>query len=138
MYIGQSVVLLAAHDGQRLGALVGELLFHHKRGGDIVSLIEIAVGNEAVQLGTQHDRLQQCRHHQMEHGVGKFRLLLVLLGQIGVHGRQVDAQGDIGLVVAAVGVDDARDVVEGVQLPQEPSVLPVTTAFFLCFHIFLL
>ena len=134
----QRVVLPAVQHRQRLGALVGELLFHHERSGHLVALVEIAVDDEAVQLGPQGDGLQQRRHHQMEHGVGELRLRLILLRQIGVHGGQIDALGDIRLVVAAVGIDDAGDKVQGIQLPQQAAVLAVAPALFLCFHFFLL
>ena len=74
----------------------------------------------------------------MEHGVGEVRLRPVFLRQIGVHGGQINAPGDIRLVIAAVGVDDARDEVQRIQLPQQAAILAVTPALFLCFHFFLL
>ena len=84
-------VLLAVEEGQRLRALVGELLLHHEGGGHLVALIEVAVDDEAVQLGPQGDGLEKGRHDEMEHGVGEVRLRLILFGKVGVDGRQVDA-----------------------------------------------
>ena len=138
MDVGQGVVLPAVQESQRLGALVGELLFHHERGGHLVALVEIAVDDEAVQLGPLGDGAQQRRHHQVEHGVGEVRLRFVLLRQIGVDGRQVDALGDIRLVVAAVGIDDAGDEVQGIQLPQQPAVPPIAPPSLIGLHMFLL
>lgn len=114
MDVGERVLVLAVQEGQRLGALIGELLLHHEGGGYLVALIEVAVDDEAVQLGAQGDGFHQGCQHQVEHGIGKLRLRLILLGDIGVHVGQVDALGDVGLVVASVGVEDAGDVVQGV------------------------
>ena len=82
----------------------------------------------AVQLGPQGDGLEKGRHDEMEHGIGEVRLRLVLFGKVGVDGRQVDALGDIRLVIAEVGVDDDGDEVQGVQLPQQPAILTVAWA----------
>ena len=136
--VGQGVVLPAVQESQRLGALVGELLFHHEGGGHLVALIEVAVDDEAVQLGPQGDGLEQGGHHQVEHGVGEVRLRLVFPGQVCVHGRQVHLDGDIRLVVAAVGIDDAGDEVERIQLPQQAAIPAVAPALLLCFHVCLL
>ena len=77
-------------EGQCLGTLVGKLLFHHEGGRHLVALVEIAVDDEAVQLGPQGDGLEKGRHDEMEHGVGEVRLRLILFGKVGVDGRQVD------------------------------------------------
>ena len=132
--VGECVLVLAVQEGQRLGTLIGELLLHHEGGGYLVALIEVAVDDEAVQLGAQGDGFHQGCQHQVEHGIGKLRLRLILLGDIGVHVGQVDALGDVGLIVASVGVEDAGDVVQGVQLPHQAAVLAVAPALFLCFH----
>ena len=134
----QRVLLPAVQHCQRLCALVGKLLFHHERRGYLVPLVEIAVHNEPVQLGAQHDGLFQRRHHHMEHGVGEIRLRRVLLGEIFVHGGQIHLHGDVRLVVAPVGVNNAGDEVQGIQLPQQPSILPVAPPFLVGLHIFLL
>ena len=138
VYVLHRVLLPAVQEGQCLGALVGELLLHHKGRRHLVALIEIAVDDEPVQLGAQGDGLFQRRHHQMEHGVGEVLLLRVLFGQIRVHSRQVYLDGDIRLVVAPVGVDDAGDEMQGVQLPQQAAVLPVAPPLLIGFHVFLL
>ena len=138
MHVLHGELILAVEEGQRLRTLVGELLFHHEGGGHLVALIEVAVDDEAVQLGPQGDGLEQGGHHQVEHGVGEVRLRLVLLGQVCVHGRQVHLDGDVCLVVAAVGIDDAGDEVERIQLPQQTAVPAVAPASLLCFHVCLL
>ena len=112
MYILHGKVLLAVQEGQRLRALVGELLFHHESGRYLVALIEIAVDDETVQLRPQRDGFQQCRHDQVEHGVRKVRFRLILPGQIRIDRGQVNALGDVRLVIAAVGIDNAGDEVE--------------------------
>lgn len=89
VYLRHRVRLLSVQEGQRLRALVGKLLLHHERGGYLVPLIEIAVHDKAVQLRPQGDGFLQRRHHDVEHGVGKVLLLLVLPGQIRVHGGQI-------------------------------------------------
>ena len=57
-------------------------------------------------------------------------MLGVMPGQIGVQIGQVDALGDKGLVVAAVGVEQGHDEVHGVQIPQQHAVLPVSHSAF--------
>ena len=134
MHVLHGEVLLAVEEGQRLRALVGELLLHHEGGGHLVALIEVAVDDEAVQLGPQGDGLEKGRHDEMEHGVGEVRLRLVFFDEVGVDGGQVDTLGDVRLVIAAVGVDDAGDEVQGIQLPQQTAVLPVAPAAFVLLH----
>ena len=136
MHVLQGEFVLAVEEGQRLGALVGELLFHHEGGGHLVALVEIAVHDEAVQLRPQGDGLDEGGHHDVEHGVGELGLGLVDLGQILVHGRQIHPQGDVRLVVAAVGIENAGDKVQGIQLPQQAAVPPVAPTLFLFIHIF--
>ena len=136
MHILQAEILPAVQEGQSLGALVGELLFHHEGGGYLVALVEIAVDNEAVQLRPQGDGFKEGRHHNVKHGVGKLRLRLVALCQVFVHGRQIHPQRDVGLIVAAVGIDDAGDKMQRIQFPQQPSIFAVAPALFLFFHFF--
>ena len=134
MDVRDGEVVLPVQNGQRLGARVGELLFHDERGGDLVALVEVGIHDEAVHLRAQRDRLEQGGHDEMEHRIGEVLLRLVLPGEIFVHGRQVDAQRDIRLVVAAVGVDDAGDIVQRVQLTQQDSVAAVAAAAFVLIH----
>ena len=48
--------------------------------------------------------------------------------KVGLDGLQIDALGDVGFVVGAVGVDDAHDKVQGVGLAQEHRVSAVAPA----------
>ena len=138
MYVLHGKVLLAVQESQRLCALVGELLFHHESGRYLVALIEIAVDDETVQLRPQRDGFQQRRHDQVEHGVRKARFRLILPGQIRIDRGQVDALGDVRLVIAAVGIDNAGDEVEGIQFTQQPSVPAVASSAFFLFHMCML
>ena len=120
------VAFLGAHKGQRLRAVVGELLFYYKGGRNIIALIHVAVGDEAVHLGPQGQRFYQRGHNYMKHGVGQIGLAFVLLGDIGIDGRKVDALGDVGFVIAAIGINQGRDIVHGIQLAHEPPVLAIS------------
>ena len=131
------VVAGGVQHGQGLGSLVGKLFFHHEGGRHLVALEEVAVDNEAVHLGPQGDGFHQCRQHQVEIGIGKVRFRLVAAGDILLHRRQVDAFGNVRLVVAAVGVNNAGDEVQGIQFPQ-PAVTAVAPPSFLFLHWFLL
>ena len=132
------VVAGGVQHGQSLGPLVGKLLFHHEGRRHLIALEEVAVDDEAVHLGPQGDGFHQGRQHQVEIGIGKVLLRLVPAGHIGLHRGQVDALGDVCLVVAAVGVNNAGDEVQGIQFPQQPAVTAVAPPSFLCFHWFLL
>ena len=129
-------VVLAVNDGQRLRSLVGELFLHDEGGGDLVSLIEVLVGDEAVHLRAQRDRLDERRHDHMEHRVAKFRFVGVFALQIGVHVGQIDRFRDVRFIVAPVRIDQRSDEVHSVQIAQQASVLAVAKASFLFFHSF--
>ena len=132
----KSAVVLAVNDGQRLRSLVGELFLHDEGGGDLVSLIEVLVGDEAVHLRAQRDRLDERRHDHMEHRVTKFRFVGVFALQIGVHVGQIDRFRDVRFIVAPVRIDQRSDEVHSVQIAQQASVLAVAKASFLFFHSF--
>ena len=136
MYILQAEILPAMQEGQCLGTLVGKLLFHHEGGRHLVALVEIAVDYESVQLRPQRDGFDEGRHHNVKHGVGELRFRLVEPCQVLVHGRQVHPQGDVCLVVATVGIDDAGDKMQRIQFPQQPSIPAVAPALFLFFHFY--
>ena len=116
------------------GGVVGKLLLHDEGGRDLVALIEVLVGDEAVHLGPQRDRLDQSRDDEMEHRVGKFRLGFVFLFEVGVDIREINRLGNVRLVVAAVRIDQRRDEVHAVEITQQHAVLPVAPATFLLLH----
>ena len=138
MHRVDGVVAGGVQHGQGLGPLVGKLLFHHEGRRHFVALEEVAIDDEAVHLGPQGDGFHQCRQHQVEIGIGKVLLRLIAAGHILLHRGQVDALGDVCLVVAAVGIDNAGDEVQRIQFPQQPAVPAVAPPSFLCFHWFLL
>ena len=127
-------LVLRVDDGQRLRRLIRKLFFDDEGHGELVALIEILVGNETVHLRAQRDRLDESCHDNMEHGVGELCLQLVFLFEIRVHIGEVDRFSDIGLVVAAVRVDQRRNKVHTVQIAQQHTVLPVAPATFFLFH----
>ena len=81
---------------------------HRKRfvSRDLVALVVIFVRVEAVELGAQGDGLDQRCHDDVEEGVLELDALDVLFRKVGLDGLQIDALGDVGFVVGAVGVDD--------------------------------
>ena len=125
----QAVLGRGVDEGQALLRRVGELLFDDEGGGDLVALIGVPVGDEAVQLGAQGDGLQRRRHQKLEQAVVIVRVFPVLFRQEGVDVAQVDALGDERLVVRAVGVNDGRDEMQPVQVPQQFPVLAVAQFF---------
>ena len=70
----------------------------------------------------------------MEHGIGKFLLVHVLLFQIRVHVREVDGFADIRLIIAAIRVDQRRNEMHAVEIAQQDTVFPVAEATLLLFH----
>ena len=70
----------------------------------------------------------------MEHGVGELCLRLVFLFEIRVHIGEVDRFSDIGLVVAAVRVDQRRNEVHPVEITEQHTIFPVAPATFFLFH----
>ena len=126
--------VLRVNNGQRLRRLVRKLLLYNEGHGYLIALIEVLVGNEPVHLRAQRDRLDESCHDNMEHGVGELCLRLVFLFEIRVHIGEVDRFSDIGLVVAAVRVDQRRNKVHTVQIAQQHTVLPVAPATFFLFH----
>ena len=136
MKAGKGAVVRCVDHGQRLAGIVGKELFHHEGRGDLPALVKVFVGDKAVELGPQGHGLDQSRQDHMEQGVGKIRGLGVFLRQKGVYRPQIDVLRDIGLVVAAVGIDQRCDEVHPVQIPDERPVLPVAKAAFFLFHAF--
>ena len=124
----QGRVVLAAHNGEGFGRFVGELLFDHERRGHAVSLIEVLIRDEAVHLRAERDRLDERGDNDVEHRVGEVRVLRVFLLQICVHIGQIDRLGEIGLVVAAVWIDDGRNKMHAVQIAQQHAILPIAEA----------
>ena len=120
--------ILAAHDGERLGRFVRKLLFDHERRRHAVSLVEVLVGDEAVHLRAERDRLDECGDDDVEHRVGEVGMLRILLLQIRVHIGQIDRLGEIGLVVAAVGIDDWRNKMHTIEIAQQHAILPIAEA----------
>ena len=114
--------------GDRLLAAVGKFLLDDKARRDLVALVIILVRVEAVELGAQGDGLDQRCHDDVEEGVLELDALDVLFRKVGLDGLQIDALGDVGFVVGAVGVDDAHDKVQGVGLAQEHRVSAVAPA----------
>ena len=124
----QGRVVLAAHDGERLCRFVRKLLFDHERRGHAVSLIEVLIRDKAVHLRAERDRLDERGDNDVEHRVGEVGMLRILLLQICVHIGQIDRLGEIGLVVAAVGIDDGRNKMHAVQIAQQHAILPIAEA----------
>ena len=120
--------ILAAHDGERLGRFVRKLLFDHERRGHAVSLIEVLIRDKAVHLRAERNRLDERGNDDVEHCVGEVGMLRVFLLQICVHIGQIDRLGEIGLVVAAVGIDDWRNKMHAVQIAQQHAILPIAEA----------
>ena len=89
--------------GDRLLAAVGKFLLDDKARRDLVALVVIFVRVEAVELGAQGDGLDQRRHDDVEEGVLELDALDVLFRKVGLDGLQIDALGDVGFVVGAVG-----------------------------------
>ena len=122
------LLILGVDKGQRLAAVIAEFLFDDEGGRHLVALVKVAVGDKAVQLGTQGDGLDERRGDDMEHGVGEQFLPLVFLLEVFVDGGQIHPQADVCLIIAAVGVNDTRNIVQGIQLPQQPAVPAVAPA----------
>lgn len=80
----QGILGLGMDEGQRLRPLVRKELLDHEGGGDLVALIEIAVGDEPVHLGPKGDGLEQRRHNQLEQVILILRIVRVLFLQVGV------------------------------------------------------
>ena len=114
--------------GQRLAAVIAEFLFDDKGGRHLVALVKVAVGDKAVQLGAQGDGLDERRGDDVEHGVGEQFFSLVFLLEVFVDRGQIHPQADVCLIIAAVGVNDTRNIVQGIQLPQQPAVPAVAPA----------
>ena len=131
----QGAFLLGVEEGQGFLAGIGEDFLHHKGRGNLVSLICILVGDEPVELGAQDNGLQQRCHHQVEHGILEWGIAGIFLGQERVDVGEVYRLGDVGLVVAAVGIDEGRNKVHGIEIPQQIAVLPVTKPALLFFQI---
>ena len=127
-------VILRVDDGQTLGRFIGKLLLDDERHGDLIALIEVLVGNKAVHLGPQCDRLDETRDDHMEHGIGELLFLRVLLFQIRVHVCEVDGFPDVSFIVAAVRVDQRRNEMHAVEIAQQDAVLPVAEATLFLFH----
>ena len=128
--------IFSTHHGKRLRRFVCELLLDDERRRHAVSLIEILVGDEAVHLRTQRDGFDQRGDDDVEHRIGEVGALRILLLQIRIHVGQIDGFGDVGFIVAAIGIDDRRNEVHAVQVAQQHTVLAVAAAA-LCgfFHI---
>ena len=136
----QRFAVLGMDKGQRFAAVITELLFDDKGSGHFIALVKVAVGDKAVQLRPQRNGLNKRRSDDMEHGIGEKLLPLVFPLQILIDRGQVHPQPNVGLVIAAVRVNNARNVVQGIQLPQQASVLAVSSAAFilLCHMVLLL
>lgn len=131
----ERAVIRRMDDRQRLRRSVGKLLFDHKGRRDLVALVEILVGDEAVELRAQRDGLDEGCHNEVEHRVGELRFALVALFEIRIEVRQVDRLRDVRFVVTAIGVDEGRNEVHPVQIAQQRAVFSVAPATFLLFHI---
>ena len=70
----------------------------------------------------------------MEHRIGEFRFCFILFLEIRVHIGEVDRLADVGLIVAAVRVDQRRNEVHSVEIAEQHTVLPVAPATFFLFH----
>lgn len=127
-------LVLRVNNGQCLRSFVRKLLFDDKRHRHFIALIEVLVGNEPVHLWPKRDRFDKPRYDDMEHGVGELCLRLVFLFEKRVHIGEVNRLSDIGLIVAAVRVNQRRDKVHAVQIAQQHAVLPVAPATFSLFH----
>ena len=84
----------------------------------------------------QRDGFDQRGDDDVEHRIGEVGALRILLLQIRIHVGQIDGFGDVGFIVAAIGIDDRRNEVHAVQVAQQHTVLAVAAAA-LCgfFHI---
>ena len=127
-------VVLRVDDGERLGGLIGKLLLDDEGHRDLVALVEVLVGDEAVHLRPQRDRLDERGHDQMEHRIGEFRFCFILFLEIRVHIGEVDRLADVGLIVAAVRVDQRRNEVHPVEITEQHTIFPVAPATFFLFH----
>ena len=127
-------VVLCVDDGERLGGLIGKLLLDDEGHRDLVALVEVLVGDKAVHLRPQRDRLDERGHDQMEHRIGEFRFCFILFLEIRVHIGEVDRLADVGLIVAAVRVDQRRNEVHPVEITEQHTIFPVAPATFFLFH----
>ena len=123
------MALLQQQDG-----LIGKLLLDDEGHRDLVALVEVLVGDKAVHLRPQRDRLDERGHDQMEHRIGEFRFCFVLFLEIRVHIGEVDRLADVGLIVAAVRVDQRRNEVHPVEITEQHTIFPVAPATFFLFH----
>ena len=121
-------VVLRVDDGERLGGLIGKLLLDDEGHRDLVALVEVGIHDEAVHLRAERDRLDERGDDDVEHRVGEVGMLRILLLQICVHIGQIDRLGEIGLVVAAVWIDDGRNKMHAVQIAQQHAILPIAEA----------
>ena len=124
-------LILCVDKGQRFAAVIAEFLLDDKGGGHLIALVKVAVHNKAVQLRPQRNGLDKRRGDDVKHGIGEYFLPLVLLFQVLIDGGQVHPQPNVGLIIAAVRVDNARNVVQGIQLPQQAPVPAVSSAAFI-------
>lgn len=127
-------ILVCIDKRQTLFGGVVKLLFDDEGRTQILALVHILVGNEAVELGPEHDDLEYRRNDQVEKREFKLGVLGVALFKIGVNVREVDALGDKRLVVAAAGVDHRHDDVHSVNVAQQNAVSAVADALFVFAH----
>ena len=119
-------------EGQRLLAVVVELLLHHEGQRQLVSLVEPHALDEVVHLRAQRHRLDQRAGHAVEDGVA-VRMIqsCVLLLQKRVQRRQIHGLLDEGLVVRAVRVKIGYEAVHGIRVPHQRRVKAIPDPLFL-------
>ena len=122
-------------EGQRLLAVVVELLLHHEGQGQLVALVEPHALNEVVHLRAQRHGLDQRAGYAVEDGVAVRMIEIRILPlQKRVQRRQVDGLLDEGLVVRPVRVKIGHEAVHGISIPHQRRVKAIPDPLFLLLH----
>ena len=107
---------LSVNKSRALFGDVAELLFYDEWRRQLIALIHILVHNEAVELRTQNDNLQNSGDDDVEQGEFEHGIFRVSFFDVLIDIRQVDALGYERLVVAAVGIQHGHYKVHAVDI----------------------